>query len=288
MTTLFYPDVANVNWTNTATLTSLGKQNLFSFLSQLAGEGFAGVAHKMSQGSGFIDPYGVLAQSWCAQNELPFIGYHYLSTDDPGAQAQNWLAAGGGNNVMFDDEDGSGDINNFWACVNAFNEIGVNVQLEYLPQWYWSNIGQPDLSGLASNGILLVSSGYPGGTGYASDIYAASGGDSGEGFAPYGGATPSAWQFTDSANIAGFTVDCNAYLGSDINVLFGTAPAASPPTPAPTPVIVTPPPVPPAPVPTPPVSTAPTPYPYPWVLPDDDSVLAATDVIVAQFLGSGG
>jgi len=69
-----------------------------------------------------------------------------------------------------------------------------------------------------------VSSGYPGGSGYASTIYANSSGNSGEGWAPYGGATPAAWQFTNSADIAGLTVDCNAYRGADITVLFGTAP----------------------------------------------------------------
>ena len=30
--------------------------------------------------------------------------------------------------------------------------------------------------------------------------------------------------FTNSADIVGFTIDCNAYLGTDITVLFGTAP----------------------------------------------------------------
>lgn len=191
----------------------------------------------MTQGSDFIDGYGAVAQTWCAQNNFPFIGYHYLSTDPAADQAANWKAAGGGSNAMFDHEDGGGDINNFWACVNAFNAIGVNVQIEYLPHWYWEgNIGSPDLSELPTNGILLVSSGFPGGTGFASDIYANSGGDTGEGFAPYGGATPTAWQFTDKATVAGFTVDVNAYPGTDIGVLFGTTPP-----PASTPVVTPPP-----------------------------------------------
>lgn len=247
--TLFYPDVSNVNWTNTETLTDQGQQNLLSFLSKLASEGFAGCAHKMSQGSGFIDPYGALAQTWCAQNSLPFIGYHYLSTDDPAAQAQNFHAAGGGVNAMFDMEAGGGDLNNFWAVVNAFNTVGINVQLGYYPQWYWNGAG--DLSALTSNGILLVASAYPDGAGAASTIYANSGGDTGEGFTPYGGATPSAWQFTDQATVAGFTVDVNAYPGTDINVLFGTAAAPAPPAP----VIVPPPATPSVPVTPPPAST---------------------------------
>jgi hypothetical protein len=45
--------------------------------------------------------------------------------------------------------------------------------------------------------------------------------------APYGGATPGAWQFTDRADIAGLTVDCNAYPGTDVTVLFGAAPISA-------------------------------------------------------------
>jgi GH25 family lysozyme M1 (1,4-beta-N-acetylmuramidase) len=254
MTALFYPDVANVNWSST--------QDLTNFLSQLVTSGFAGVVHKVTQGADYQDPYWSECQQWCTSNELPYLGYHYLDTSDPTAQAQNWVNSGGGLNAMFDVEDGSGDIDNVWAVTNAFNAVGVNVQLWYLPQWYWNSIGIPDLSQLVSNNIMLVSSSYPGGTGYASTIYANSGGDTGEGWASYGGATPSAWQFTDSATIAGFTVDCNAYLGSDIGVLFGSTAAPAPPAPSP--------------------SSVPT---YMW-LPVDDSIYAAIGAIASQFIGA--
>jgi hypothetical protein len=42
--------------------------------------------------------------------------------------------------------------------------------------------------------------------------------------APYGGATLGAWQCTDRA---GLTVDCNAYPGTDLTVLFGAAPISA-------------------------------------------------------------
>jgi hypothetical protein len=245
--TLFYPDVSNNNWGN-ENLTAAGQQNLYNFLAQLAAQGFAGVCHKMSQGGGgnaYIDPYGALCQTWCAQNNFPFIGYHWVSTDDPASQAAAWLAAGGGVNVMFDVEAGppsSGDINNFWAVANAFNAAGVNVQLAYLPQWYWGQIGSPDLSALASAGILLVSSGYPtGASDFAFNLYYNDGGgDNGEGWVSYGGATPAAWQFTSNAAVSGFTgVDVNAYQGADIGTLFGTSAPAPPPPPPPGPVYAT-------------------------------------------------
>jgi hypothetical protein len=274
---LFYPDCSNNNW-GSEVLTNAGQQGLYSFLSQLGPQGFAGMCHKMTQGSGFIDPYGALAQTWCDQNNLPFIGYHYVDTSDPNAQAQNWLAAGGRTNAMFDWEANSGDLNTFWAVTNAFNAAGINVQLAYDPRWYLEGAGSgagTDISEFAADGILLVSSAYPLGSqaGFASDLYAQCGGDTGPGWAPYdGGPPPSAWQFTSSANIAGFSlVDANAYLGTDINVLFGTAPAPIP-TPAPTPT---------------PTPTPPAPTPTTWTLPDDDSIFAAAGVIVAQFLGSG-
>jgi hypothetical protein len=209
--TLFYPDVSNNNWGS--------PRDAIDFLSQLKPEGFAGVVHKVSEGDYFADPYWPTVRQWAEQNDLPWLGYHYVTTDNPSAQAETWNGNNGGPFAMFDFEANSGDLGNFWAVVNAFNAAGINVTLGYIPQWYLDEVGG-DLSPLAPNGISLVSSAYPGGTGYASDIYAKSGGDSGEGWAPFGGATPSAWQFTDSANVGGLTVDCNAYRGTDLNQLF--------------------------------------------------------------------
>lgn len=246
--TLYYLDVSNNNWGG-PDYTDAGKAALLDFLSRLQGEGFVGVAHKMSQGSDFIDPYGTICQDWCDQNEFPFIGYHYVDTSDANAQAQNWRNAGGRDNTMFDWEQGSGDLNNFWACVNSFNNIGVNVQLAYDPRWYLEGAGSgagTDISNFDENGILLVSSAYPKGylAGYASELYDLCGGDTGPGWQPYdGGPPPAAWQFTSSAVVAGENgVDANAYLGSDIKVLFGLAaspapPSPPPPDPTPTPVV---------------------------------------------------
>jgi hypothetical protein len=215
--TLFYPDCSNNNWSST--------QDAINFLEQLVPEGFSGMCHKVSEGSYYEDPYWPAVQQWCEQNNLPLIGYHYVTTNDPVSQVQTWRGNNGGILAMLDWEDNSGDLSNLAAVVDAFKTAGVTVQLGYYPQWYWSQEGGGDLSVLAN---ALVSSGYPDGSGYASTIYANSGGTSGEGWAPYGNATPAAWQFTNSASIAGFTVDCNAYLGTDITVLFATAPTLSP------------------------------------------------------------
>lgn len=232
--TLYYPDVSNNNWNS--------HTDVINFLSQLVGEGFSGVAHKVSEGAGYADPYWQDCRVWCEQNGLPCIGYHYVTTEDPDAQAAQWNANQGGPNAMLDFEANSGDIGNFWNVVNAFNAAGVNVAMVYLPHWYWQQIGSPDLSAFGPDQIALVSSAYPDvsstypdGDGYASVIYENSGGDAGSGWAPYGGATPTVWQFTDKAAVAGFSVDCNAYLGTadELAKLFGSSVTPPPPPPPP-------------------------------------------------------
>lgn len=215
--TLFYPDCSNNNWSS--------DQDAINFLEQLAPEGFSGMCHKVSEGSYYEDPYWPTVKQWCQRNNLPLIGYHYVTTDDPASQAQTWLGNDGGTQAMLDWEANGGNRANLISVVDAFNDAGVNVQLGYYPQWYWNQQGGGGLSDLA---VFLVSSAYSGSTGYASTLYAQSGGNSGDGWAPYGGVTPSAWQFTDSADIDGYIVDCNAYRGGDIAVLFGATPAPVP------------------------------------------------------------
>lgn len=255
--TLFFPDLSNNNWSS--------DQDVTNFLSQLKAEGFAGASHKVSEGSYYSDPYWPVFRDYCAANSIPYIGYHCLTNDDPASQVATYQANGGSPNMMMDHETFNGqnaNLDQFWAVVNAFNAAGINVQLEYLPRWFWGTIGSPDLSGLSGNSIVLVSSAYPGGAGYASAIYAGAGGDAGEGWSSYGNCTPGAWQFTDSATIAGHNVDCNAYLGDDIGVLFGTSAA---PLPAPAPA---------------PVAPGNTPG-----LPTDDSIFSAVGALSAQLVG---
>jgi hypothetical protein len=227
--TLFYPDCSNNNWSST--------QDTVSFLKQLVREGFSGMCHKVSEGNYYKDPYSPTVQQWCRQNDLPVIGYHYVTTDDPAAQARTWLGNRGGTLAMLDWEDNGGDLANLIAVVDAFNAVGVTVQLGYYPRWYWNQVGGGDLADLAE---ALVSSGYPDGAGYASTIYLNSGGDTGQGWAPYSGIAPAAWQFTDRANIAGAVVDCNAYLGADLSDLFGATAATTPAPRAPRPTTASP------------------------------------------------
>lgn len=197
--TLYGPDTSNNNFGSIAAA--------LDFVSRLPGEGFSFIEQKVSEGSGYRDPFWGPIRDWCASNHFPCIGYHYVRTGDPDAQAANWVANGGGPFAMLDFEDGSGDIANFWAVINAFNRAGVEVALSYIPHWYWERIGSPDLSGVPG----LVSSSYFGSGNYASALYPGAGG---AGWQPYGGATPALWQFTDGALVAGLSVDCNAFEGT--------------------------------------------------------------------------
>jgi hypothetical protein len=191
----------------------------------LSRRALAGSATKSPKATTTKTPYWPAIQQWCTANDLPLIGYHYVTTNDPASQAQTWLANNGGPSAMLDWETNSGDLTNLTAVVNAFNTAGITIQLGYYPQWYWNQHGGGNLSDLAN---ALASSAYPDGTGYASTIYANSDGDTGTGWAPYGNTTPAAWQYTDHANIASHTVDCNAYPGNDLTALFGAAPAIAP------------------------------------------------------------
>lgn len=219
--TLFYPDVSNVNWG-----ADQDPGVVTGFLDGLIPEGFAGVAHKVTQGSGFKDWAWPVAKQWCDEHHFPVIGYHYIDLSNPTGQATNYRANGGTHNVMLDWENGGGNLNAFWNVVDAFNDLGYNVQLGYCPRWYLESAGAgagTDISDFASNGIKIVSSAYP--LGYeqdlASNLYNRGGGDTGEGWEPYDGGMPSAWQFTSSAQVAGLVVDTNAYLGTSITDLFG-------------------------------------------------------------------
>jgi hypothetical protein len=103
-------------------------------------------------------------------------------------------------------------------CFDAFAAEGLQPRVLYDPRWYWSELHGPSLT---ARPWRVTSSDYgsnaPGG---ALSRYTSMGGDTGPGWEPYGGLTPTFWQFgsqivlgTDSN---GHTVygDCNAYRGT--------------------------------------------------------------------------
>lgn len=214
--TLFYPDCSNNNWSNV--------QDALDFVAQLKPQGFSGMCHKVSEGNYYEDPFWQPVKQACQEAEIPVLGYHYVTTNDGNSQAQTYLANGGLLNSMFDWEANGGNLENYYAVANAFNSNNVKVGVGYCPQWYWNEVGGGDLTQAGA----LVSSAYPGGSGYASTIYYGAGGDTGEGWNPYGGVIPTCWQFTDQALIAGLSMDCNAFKGTidQLSQLFSGEPVA--------------------------------------------------------------
>lgn len=196
----------------------ISNNNTWMSMAQVKAEGFAGVQAKVSEGNYFTD------STWSGYRDaanacgLPVIGYHYANAScSPASQAATFQANGGGSTVMIDFEANSGTINDYWALVNAFNAIGIEVTLSYIPQWYWSGaMGGGDLSKVPG----LISSSYYGRGAFASMLYANAGGDTGAGWNPYGGGTPVMWQFTDGATVAGTSVDANAFRGVSVDDLF--------------------------------------------------------------------
>jgi lysozyme len=178
-------------------------------LAEVKAESFDFIIAKATQGSGYVDPAWTSFRDGAVANDLILVAYHYVTLDAATAQAENLVGALGDTSipVMLDFEAGSGDLANFWAVTDAITAAGAHVALSYIPRWYWQQIGSPDLTGVPG----LVASDYVGGSGYASALYP---GDDSDFWAGYGGVEPVILQFTDAAEVAGQTVDADAYIGT--------------------------------------------------------------------------
>jgi len=191
----------------------------------------AAIFAKVTEGTYYVNPFyaGWQGQAKAANKLLAW--YHFLSGENAQAQAAFTKAHIDPSLVgMLDIEPEKAykpTLAEAFAYIDACKAEGLTVRFAYLPHWYWVEMGRPDLSGFAARGVHLISSAYPAGSGSAEGIYAAAGGDNGEGWAGYGNATPVLWQFTNQATDQGMRVDYSAFKGSaaELGVLFGkTAP----------------------------------------------------------------
>lgn len=188
------------------------------------------VLAKATEGTYYTDADYQGWRTQAASSRKLFVWYHFLSGEDPHAQVQHTIASIGDATLpgMLDFEPTGSfrpTLAQALAYIDAAHAGGLRLRLLYFPRWYWSQIGSPDLSPLTARGIGLVSSAYPGGSGYP--------GDNAPGWLPYGGVTPLLYQYTDSAIEGGQRVgDMNAYKGTaqQLAAFLGTAT----PTPAPT------------------------------------------------------
>lgn len=175
------------------------------------------VVAKATQGATYTDPLYGRNKAEAARVGALFVAYHWLDTSDAGAQARHAFAVVGADvPLMIDDEQGTISVPHTLAFVDAYRTLGGLVALEYAPRWVWWKSGQPDLRPFTAAGLHLVSSSYPQ-AGYTA---------TGPGWAPYGGVTPTIWQYTDARPFNGQRVDFNAYRGSADQLralLYGTA-----------------------------------------------------------------
>lgn len=170
---------------------------------------------KCTEGATYANPDYA---GWVAQGHsdgLPLLAYHYVDGSAASAQATNLKShiSDSSLRVMFDAEKGSVDLPHTLAVVDASVAAGLSPRFLYLPRWFWQQIGSPDLSGpLGSRGLLLINAAYPSSnTGTAAALYP---GDNAAGWEPYGGVTPTLYQFTSTALEGGQKVDVNAFRGT--------------------------------------------------------------------------
>jgi lysozyme len=194
--TIFGPDIANFQ----AGLN----------LAQVKAEGFDFVFCKVSEGNYFQDRTWPGFRDAARANGLLLAGYHYVRGDNtPDSQADTFVQQLGDNSIpaMLDFEANGGNIDQFWAVLNAIQARGVHVALSYIPRWYWQQIGSPNIAAVPG----LIQSSYVSGSGVASALYP---GDQAGNWAGFGGRNVDILQFTDAASIAGKAVDCNAFRGT--------------------------------------------------------------------------
>lgn len=185
-------------------------------LSRLADASF--VFAKTTEGTYYTDPDYQGWRAQAAQLGKVFAWYHFLTTEDVHAQVAHLLDHVGDMGLpgMLDVEPqtqtGSRPtLEQVLAFDDAAHTAGLKLRLIYLPQWYWAELGSPDLTALGARGLYLVSSQYPGGTGNPEALYP---GDSASGWQAYGNAKPLIWQYTDKASDGGKSEDFNAFRGS--------------------------------------------------------------------------
>lgn len=185
-------------------------------LSRLADAAF--VIAKVTEGTYYTDGDYDGWRQQARQLGRPFMWYHFLTNEAPAAQVNATRA-----NIkdptlpgMLDCEPGQNGIGPSLAQImdytTAAHAAGLPLKLIYLPEWYWKELGSPDLRPLMALGVSLVSSSYVTGGGPVGALYP---GDNGTGWQPYGGVSPVLWQFTNKAVDAGMTMDYNAFRGSE-------------------------------------------------------------------------
>lgn len=174
---------------------------------------------KATEGDSYTDPYYAQWATQAKSTGKPLVWYHFIKTDASAAAQAAHVRSVVDPTLpgMIDFEPTTASVPTFAQLldlVHAMLNVGLRLRMIYIPRWFWEQIGKPDLTVLTRLGLVVVSSNYPGASGSGPEQYAADGGDSGPGWASYGGVTPGFWQYSDTVSEQGKTVDYSAYRGS--------------------------------------------------------------------------
>lgn len=183
-------------------------------LHRTAREGFHFAFLKATEGSSFVDSrFARNLRESRAAGLLP-AAYHYQRGDSSAvAQADHIRRiVPAAVPVILDVEANGGHSDLSRDIIGRLTASGYRSPLLYLPQWYWKQIGSPDLRGLPP---LWYSRYANNEGGYASEIYERHREWFAQHWGGYGGLPVAVLQFTSSATVAGHTpVDANAFRGT--------------------------------------------------------------------------
>jgi len=176
--------------------------------------GALAVIGKATESNNYTNPYYSTFKSGAASAGAYFVAYHFLhsSAGSGGApissQAAYCYSVVGSTPLMLDVETTTGSsptLADVTAFIDAYRAHGGILYWLYLPNWYWQDWGSPALTSLIGRGMLLWSSNF---TTYTDAT-------TGAGWQPYGGMTPTVWQYSDSNSFGGASpVDFSAFQGS--------------------------------------------------------------------------
>jgi len=161
--------------------------------------GTPAVVAKATEGIYYMDKQYHNFEQQAAALGVPFSGYHFLKSESsPEAQAAWYHGFAGNTPCMLDVETEGGSrpgVDFVLRFMKALQGLGGRVWGVYYPKWYWQLTGG-DLGAVQRAGAVIVSSSY--------GPYS----DTGDGWLPYGGATPRIWQYQGSPR------DTNAFKGT--------------------------------------------------------------------------
>jgi hypothetical protein len=203
-------------------------QGNFDF-ARARSEGMVFATHKISEGSGYRDPYWPRAKAEM-QKWFPgrWGGYVFCRrASDPAAEARTLASHAGSTDfplqIDYEDTSGGGNYNDLVARINAYKAVGFKTFLPiYLPRWFWSgHMGSPNLANLPVD-VGIWNSHYVNGSGLPAALYP---GDAHAGWADMGNRRIDLLQFTENAGVAGQSIDANAFRGTgqQFNEMFGGA-----------------------------------------------------------------